>query len=160
MHGTFVAMAKDAERGVAYVMFVEQGLSRKEIAERLKVREKTVGDWATKGLWESLRAAHLTNTQNVVRTLSDLIATYAEQLNEMERERGSNPKEKARIVDAMVKVSKTLEVTRGEGDITLSHRVRVMDWIFTELQKHDATVHLKLVEFQTLLLEEAARLHE
>lgn len=153
-------MAKDAERGVAYVMFVEQGLSRKEIAEKLKVREKTVGDWATKGLWESLRAAHLTNTQNVLRTLQELIATYAEQLTEMERNPGGNPKEKARLVDALVKTSKSLEVVRSENDITLSTRVRVMDWVFTMLQKHDPAMHVALVDFQSLLLEEAARLHE
>lgn len=158
-------MAKDAERNVARIMFVEQGKSRKEIAEQLQVREKTVGDWATKGGWESLRAAHLTNTQNVTRTLNDLIATYSEKLAAMERDKDlalteQVVKEKARLVDALVKTSKTLEVVRSENDITLSSRVRVMDWVFTMLQKHDPAMHVALVDFQSLLLEEAARLHE
>lgn len=152
-------MAKDGARANARIMFVEQGRNRKEIAELLKVREKTVGDWVAKGGWEALRAAHLTNTQNVVRTLSNLIAAYAERLTELERE-GGDPKENARLVDALAKTSKSLEVVRSENDITLSTRVRVMDWVFTELQKHDPALHLKLVDFQSQLLEEAARLHE
>lgn len=153
-------MAKDAERGVAYIMFVEQGLSRKEIAERLKVREKTVGDWAAKGVWESLRAAYMTNSKNVENALRGLMQQYTEQLSEMERNPGGNPKEKARMIDALMKVSKSLEVVRSENDITLSHRVRVMDWVFTALQKHDPTMHVALIDFQSQLLEEAARLHE
>lgn len=157
-------MAKDAERNVAQVMFVEQGKTRKEIAELLRVREKTVGDWATKGNWENLRAARLTDTQNVSRTLMELIATYTEQLNMMERDKDlalamGGAKEKARLVDALVKTSSTLERVRNEDDITLSSRVRVTDWVFTELQKHDAALYLKLLEFQSALLEEAARLH-
>lgn len=160
MHGTFVAMAKDAERGVARIMFVEQGKTRKEIAEQLNVREKTVGEWATKGNWEGLRAAHLTNSQNVENALRGLIQTYTEQLTQMEREQGSNPKEKARLVDALVKTSKTLEVVRSENDITLSHRVRVMDWFCSGLQKHNPGLHAQLLDFQSMMLEEAARLHE
>ena len=60
-------MAKDEERTVARILFVEQGTSRKDIAARLKVREKTVGEWATKGGWEDQRTAYLTNSQNVER---------------------------------------------------------------------------------------------
>lgn len=156
-------MAKEAERDVARILFVEQGKTRKEIAEKLNVREKTVGDWATKGNWESLRAAHLTNSQNVENALRGLIQTYTEQLTAMERSDAppsSLAKEKARLVDALVKTSKTLEVVRSENDITLSARVRVMDWVFTELQKRDPATHIKLLDFQSQMLEEAARLHE
>ncbi len=152
-------MAKDSERTVARIRFVEQGKNRKEIAQELNVREKTVGDWAAKGNWEDQRTAWLTRTQNVERTLRGLIQTYSEQLNLLEQDTGGNPKEKARLVDALVKTSKTLEVVRAENDVTLSARLKVMEWVFGELQKHDAAVHLKLVEFQSLLLDEAARMH-
>ena len=152
-------MAKDAERGVARIMFVEQGKTRKEIAEQLQVREKTVGDWATKGNWEDQRTAWLTNSQNVERALRGLIQTYSEQLTTMEQSPGGNPKEKARLVDALVKVSKSLEVVRAENDITLNTRLRVMEWVFNELQKADPATHLKLVDFQAQLLDEAGRLH-
>ena len=63
------------------------------------------------------------------------------------------------MVDALVKTSKTLEVVRSENDITLGVRLRVMEWVFAELQRHDQAMHLKLVDFQAGLLDEAARLH-
>lgn len=151
-------MAKDGARANARIMFVEQGKSRKEIAELLKVREKTVGDWATKGNWEDQRTAWLTKTQNVERTLRGLIQAYAQQLTGLE-EGGGDPKEKARLVDALAKTSKTLDTVRSENDITLGTRLRVMEWVFAELQKHDATIHLKLLDFQTQLLDEAGRIH-
>ena len=152
-------MAKDSERTVARIRFVEQGKTRKEIAQELNVREKTVGDWAAKGNWEDQRTAWLTRTQNVERTLRGLIQTYSEQLNLLEQDTGGDPKEKARLVDALVKTSKTLEVVRAENDVTLSARLKVMEWVFGELQKHDAALHLKLVDFQSQLLDEAARMH-
>ncbi|MBS1940875.1 MAG: DUF1804 family protein [Bacteroidetes bacterium] len=152
-------MAKDGARANARIMFVEQGKNRKEIANALGVRDKTVGDWAAKGNWEDQRTAWLTRTQNVERTLRGLIQTYSEQLNTLEQQGDGDPKEKARLVDALVKTSKSLEVVRAENDVTLSARLKVMEWVFGELQKHDAATHLKLVEFQSLLLDEAARMH-
>lgn len=151
-------MAKQEARNIARIYFVEQGLNRKVIAEKLGVREKTVGDWAAKGNWEDLRTAHLTSSKNVENALRGLIQTYTEQLTSMERESG-DPREKARLVDALVKTSKTLEVVRSEHDITLSARLRIMEWVFAELQKYDPAAHVKLVEFQSLLLDEAARIH-
>jgi transposase len=152
-------MAKDGARANARIMFVEQGKSRKEIAELLKVREKTVGEWASKGNWEDQRTAHLTSSQQVERSLKGLIQTYTEQLTVMEREGDGDPREKARLVDALVKTSKTLEVVRNENDISLSARIRVMDWLFNALQKHDEKLHRDLIDFQSTMLEEAARLH-
>lgn len=156
--GHICSMAKDEERSVARILFVEQGVSRKDIAARLKVREKTVGDWAAKGEWEEHRTAWLTRTDNVVETLKGLIQTYSEQLTDMERQ-GGDPKEKGRLVDALVKTAKTLETVRSENDITLSARLRIMDWVFSELQRTDPEAHRKLVDFQERLLDEAARLH-
>lgn len=150
---------KEAARSVARIRFVEQGKNRKEIAQELNVREKTVGDWAAKGNWEDQRTAYLTSSQQVERSLKGLIQTYTEQLTSMEKEGVGEPREKARLVDALVKTSKTLEVVRSEHDITLSARLRVMEWVFAELQKHDPATHLALVEFQGQLLDEAARLH-
>ncbi|HMN06928.1 MAG TPA: DUF1804 family protein [Flavobacteriales bacterium] len=150
---------KEAARNVARIMFVEQGKNRKEIAEALQVREKTVGDWAAKGNWADQRTAHLTSSQQVERSLKGLIQTYTEQLTAMEKEGAGDPREKARLVDALVKTSKTLEVVRSEHDITLSARLRVMEWVFAELQKHDPAAHVALVDFQGMLLDEAARMH-
>lgn len=152
-------MAKDEERSVARILFVEQGVSRKDIAARLKVREKTVGDWAAKNNWEEARTAWLTRTDNVVDTLKGLIQTYSEQLTDMERNGGGDPKEKGRLVDALVKTAKTLDTVRSENDISLSARLRVMEWVFGELQKADPDTHRKLVDFQERLLDDAARLH-
>lgn len=151
-------MAKDEERKLARILFVEQGASRKDIAARLGVRDKTVGDWASKGEWDAARTAWLTRTDNVVVTLKGLIQAYSDRLTEIEQH-GGDPKEKGRLVDALVKTAKTLETVRSENDITLSARLRVMEWVFAELQKTDPDTHRKLVDFQERLLDEAVRMH-
>lgn len=152
-------MAKHEQRKLARILFVEQGKTRREIAVALKVREKTVGDWARLGNWEELRTVHLTRSDNVVAKLKGLMQHYAERLHMLEQDSDSDPKEKARLVDALSKASKSMEAARAEGDITLSARLRVMEWVFAELRKHDVATHDKLVDFQERLLEEAARMH-
>lgn len=152
-------MAKQEQRRVARTLFVEQGLNRKEIAERLKVREKTVGEWCRDGNWEELRTQRLVSSDSVITNLKQLMSQLSEKRMAMERDPEADASEKARITDELAKVSKALSEAREEGEITLGRRLAVMDWVFSELRKRDPATHQKLIDFQEALLDEAARLH-
>lgn len=152
-------MAKPQQRKLARVLFVEQGKNRKEIAEELSVREKTVGDWVKEGNWESLRTQRLTSRDSAISNLQQLIATLSEKRLDMERDPKADPSEKARLTDELSKQSKALSELREEGEVTLSARVVVMQWVFTELEKRQPKVFAQLLDFQEELLEQAATMH-
>ncbi len=49
-----MAGRKETEREYAKLLFVKEGLPQKEIAERVKVTEKTIGKWIQEGNWKDL----------------------------------------------------------------------------------------------------------
>lgn len=154
-------MAKTEQRKVARTMFIEQGRNRKAIAERLNVQEKTVGAWATEGNWEALRAEYVGRQDNVIRNLKQLVNKKTEMILAEEGKSGddADPDILGKLYDQLSKASKALDIARGENDITLSVRVRVMEWIFGEMQSSNPKEYANLVDFQEALLEKAAALH-
>ncbi|MBL8002385.1 MAG: DUF1804 family protein [Flavobacteriales bacterium] len=152
-------MAKTEQKKAARVMFVEHGKSRRDIAALVGVREKTVGDWASDGNWEELRAEHIGRQENVVRTLKELVQRKAQECLDLDNDPKADPGVKAKAYDALSKATKALDVARGENDITLSVRVRTMEWVFEELQGAHPDIYRQLLDFQESLLEKAARLY-
>lgn len=152
-------MAKPQQRKLARVLFVEQGKNRKEIAETLKVREKTVGDWVKEGNWEALRTQRVTSKDSAIANLQQLISELTQQRLDMQTDPKADAGEKARLTDEISKHSKTLSELREEGELTLSARVVVMQWVFTALERKHPDLFAKLIDFQEELLEEAATMH-
>jgi len=64
-----MAVKKTVERDLAKVYFLQDGLTQKEIAERLKVTEKTVGKWAKEGDWEKMKVSMLVTRDNQITEL-------------------------------------------------------------------------------------------
>lgn len=50
-------MVKRNEKILARELYVNSGLSQKEIASRVAVRESTIGKWIADGNWDTLRTA-------------------------------------------------------------------------------------------------------
>lgn len=59
-----MGLSKDAEREFARILYVSERITAKEIAERVKVSEKTIGSWIEKFGWDKLRQSLLTTRQN------------------------------------------------------------------------------------------------
>lgn len=55
---------KQVEKDLAKILFVNEGLSQKEIAERLKLTEKTVGRWRKDDDWDKLKTSMLVTKDN------------------------------------------------------------------------------------------------
>ena len=58
-----MGLSKDAEREFARILYVSERITAKEIAERVKVSEKTIGSWIEKFGWDKLRQSLLTTRQ-------------------------------------------------------------------------------------------------
>ncbi len=71
--GKYYSMAfkKQQQNEYAKILFTERGLTQKEIAERVGVTEKTVGNWVKKGDWEKLKKSLLVTKKNQISKLYD-----------------------------------------------------------------------------------------
>lgn len=140
-------------------MFVEQDKTRKEIAEVLKVRENTVGKWATEGNWESLRTSRLTAPQSIIANIRECIDDLVKKRRAMEFDKNADPVEKARLTDEISKLGKVLSEAKGEGDVTLNARLTILGWSMDFIREKHPDLHNQIVDVELELIEEAAKLH-
>ncbi|OWP84338.1 hypothetical protein BWK59_05810 [Flavobacterium davisii] len=59
-----MGIQKKEEREYARILYVNERITYKEIASRVKVTEKTVSKWAEEDNWDKLRKSLLTTKQN------------------------------------------------------------------------------------------------
>lgn len=71
---------KQVEKDLAKVLFVNDNVSQKEIAERLKLTEKTVGRWVKEGDWEKLKISLLVTKDNQLTALYNQLAAANEEI--------------------------------------------------------------------------------
>lgn len=60
---------KQVENDLAKILFVNEGVTQKEIAERLNLTEKTVSKWAKEGEWDKLKTSMLVTKDNQLTSL-------------------------------------------------------------------------------------------
>jgi predicted transcriptional regulator len=75
-----MAIRKQVEKDLAKVLFVNEGVSQKEIADRLKVTEKTVSKWAKEGNWEKLKISLLVTKDNQLTGLYDQLQAVLDEI--------------------------------------------------------------------------------
>ena len=75
-----MASRKQIEKDLAKVLFVNDNISQKEIAERLKVTEKTVGKWVNEGGWDKLKVSLLVTKDNQLTTLYNQLQAATDEI--------------------------------------------------------------------------------
>lgn len=154
-------MAKDRERRTAQILYVDQNLTAKDVADRVGVSEKTIGDWVEKYQWKALRdaknnspAKRINNIKQIISNMSDEWLECDREVKKLERE-GGDPKLIAEtrtrikgIDDAVSKWNKTLENIEKDANVSLSTYLFVMEDIFDNLANFNRDLYIKLVDFQ------------
>lgn len=167
-------MAKEKEKKLAKIYYVEQGKTAKWIAETLNLTEKTAGNWIAKFGWKELRNAkengvdkRIDNIKEVIDDIIDDRSTARTTLNKHKLELAKAQADaddelvkslkeqisevKREVVgydDAISKWNKTLENFDKENKVTLSNYIHVMEAIFKDLQAVNQPLFLKTLEFQ------------
>jgi len=154
-------MAKERERKTARILYVEQGRTAKDIAELLNVAEKTVSAWVNKYGWKPARTARITNKDNRVENIKQIIDGFAQirldlqnELNKLIKENGDKNEinnirqELARIDSGVANWNKTLENIDKNSRISLSEYLYVMESIFDALRNFDTDLYVKTITFQ------------
>jgi hypothetical protein len=64
-----MATRKQVEHDLAKILFINDDVSQKEIAERLNLTEKTVGRWVKEGNWEKEKTSLLVTKESQITSL-------------------------------------------------------------------------------------------
>lgn len=122
-------MAKQEQREHARLLYVNERITLKEVAERVKVTEKTVGRWCKEDNWDKLRKsllttreAQLTHWYNQLDAINMDIAERPDLFDEKGKKLKRPPKliPTSAEADIMAKTTsniKSLEVDIGLGEI-------------------------------------------
>lgn len=153
-------MAKDKEKSVARLLYVEHQLSQKEIADKVGVQEKTVSIWVNDNGWKEERQARINAPRKQVEDLKQVISSLTEQRLELESQRKNAIKAKDKalefdlnkqavgIADEISKWNKALSHLDKSNKITLETYLYIMDEIFSALQAEDFALHSQTIDFQ------------
>lgn len=66
-----MAITKKEERNYAQILYVNENLTAKEIADRVGVTQKTMGRWIKDGKWDQLRKSMLVTKQKMITMMYD-----------------------------------------------------------------------------------------
>ncbi len=153
-------MAKDKEKSVARLLYVEHHLSQKEIADKVGVQEKTVSIWVNQNGWKEERHARINGPRKQVENFKKVIYNFTEKQLRLEEELQKAIEEKnttieheinkkiAHVADEVSKWNKTLINFDKTNKISLETYLHVMDDIFSALQAEDYALHSTTVDFQ------------
>ncbi|PXY44516.1 terminase gpP N-terminus-related DNA-binding protein [Flavobacterium hydrophilum] len=125
-----MGISKAQEREYARILYVNERITFKEIAERTGVTEKTIGKWAEADNWAKLRKSLLTTKE------AQLVHWYnqLDALNELIAKR-EIPIPQSKEADIMSKI--TANIQRLETEIGLGEYVEVSRKLLTFIQSID-----------------------
>lgn len=75
-----MAAQKQVEKDLAKILFVNEGVTQKEIAQRLNVSEKTIGKWAKKDNWEKEKTSLLITKDKQISDLYNQLSAVNEEI--------------------------------------------------------------------------------
>jgi hypothetical protein len=152
-------MAKDSERNQARVYFIDQNLTFKEIAARLKVSEHTVGKWADVGDWKALRLAKQSSTDVLVKNYNELLGLLIEKRLKFERKTVKTDEEKAEhtsTIDEISKIAAAIDRIQKDGKLSLRTHIHCLEKFMKELQLKDVKLFQQVCPIQIQYLDQLA----
>lgn len=152
-------MAKPNEKQLAYVLYVDQCLTAKEIAKKLSVSEKSVGKWVDAGNWKTIRLAKQTSTDVLLTKHQELQAMLLDKRIKFERNPDKNDnerKEQHSLIDEMSKVAAVIDRIQKDGKVSLRTHVHCIEKFMAALNTDKPKLFMDLIEFQTQYLTKLA----
>lgn len=149
-------MAKNSERDQARILFIDHGLTRKEIAARLKVAEKTVGNWCEAGNWEDIKLSKESSTDKLLKNYNELLALLIEKRLTFERKAKKTDEDKAEhasTIDEISKIAAAIDRTQKDGKVSLRIHIHCLEKFMNALQMKDPKLFHQLIDFQLQYLD-------
>lgn len=151
-------MAKENEKQIAQTLYIDHCLTAKEIAEKIKVSEKTVGKWVELGNWKQLRLSKQTTPDVLLSKYNELMTTLLDSRLQMEKNQERGTKGYNSLIDEMSKVSAMMDSLQKDGRPSLRIHILVIEKFMGALQQNNQKLFMSLINFQkdylTTLAEE------
>lgn len=122
-----MGLSKDSEREFARMLYVNERITFKEIATRVKVSEKTVSKWAELDGWDKLRKSLLTTRQNQLVHFYNQLDALNELIADRDRKIPTSSE-----ADIMSKI--TAAINKLETEVGLGEYVEVSKKLLTFIQ--------------------------
>lgn len=170
-------MAKEQEKRIARLLYVEQGKTAKEVAELVSVSEATLSKWVISDGWKKEREARASQPKMRANNIQQLIGDEAERRLGLQREldylantKTDDDKEatatknnqlseiRKQIASIDNSVSKWNKILLGmsKDKVSLAVYIEIMEEIFEALSQYDSKLFVKLVPFQEYHLNKIA----
>ncbi len=149
-------MAKDKEKEIAYTLYVDQCLTAKEIAGKIKVSEKTVGNWAELGNWKEIRLSKQTTTDTLLLKYNELLSALLDKRLKFEKQKEKSDDDKKDyngIIDEMSKVSAMIDKIQKDGRPSLRIHIMCLEKFMAALHNAKPKLFMELLNFQIEYLQ-------
>lgn len=121
-------MKTDQRKELAKLLFVNEQLTQREIAQRVGVSEKTFSRWVNEGQWRKLRQSLLVTKEEQLRRIYDQIDELNTAIASREPgQRYANTKD-ADTLSKLTSAAKSLESEASISDI-VSVAKRFLNWL-------------------------------
>jgi len=155
----------------AHDLFVRNGMTCKEISERINVSEKSVSNWINENdaLWKKERQASVLTSKKQGDNLKEIITIVADQKLDLLRRideaiaEGDNDKvlelrkQSAGLDNSVAQWGNQLKELDKKNRITLAIYIDVMNRIFDAMKTYDVDLYFKTLDFQENHLYEATK---
>jgi transposase len=146
----------------AHDLYVREGLSNKEISERLKISEKSVSKWINDkdAQWKTERRMAVINSESQSKNRSEILYLIAEEKLELmnqikkakldgDRELESELRKKSYALDNSVNSwRKDCKEQEKESRINLSVYLEIMERVFDAMKAFDPKLYYETLDFQ------------
>lgn len=138
-------MPKDSEKQIARELYLNTGMTQKEIAIKLSISEQTLSKWVNAGKWEELKAAKSITKEKLLKQAYEQLAA----INNTIEERGGIPDKQ--LSDAKGILVK--EIALLEKNHSISTAVYIMDRFLNYVLSHNQTIAKEVSQMQLAFIE-------
>lgn len=149
-------MAKDNEKQIAQSLYVDQCMTAKEIASKLKLTEKTVGRWVEAGNWKEIRLSKQTTTETLLSKYNELLSSLLDKRLKYEKKKDQTDEDKEDykgIIDEMSKISAMIDRLQKDGRSSLRVHIMCIEKFMSALQNAQPKLFMQLLDFQIEYLQ-------
>ena len=132
-----MAIAQKEKKNYARLLYVEQGMTQKDVAAKVGVAHNTVNRWVQEERWHELKASFtITKLEQLKRLYAQVNELNTHILSREEGKRFANNKD----ADALIKL--TASIKNLETDTSIADTINVV----TRLVSHVRTTNLVLAQ--------------
>ena len=111
----------------AQLLYINEHLSQKEVAERVKVSKVTMNKWVKDGKWDEMKASLTITREEQLKRLYNQIAALNKEIAERENQRYATASESDTLSKLASAINK-MEIEIGLADIISVSR-RFLEWV-------------------------------